>query len=149
MPVTFRVTRGAGSITQADTVTNSFGIAQAVATLGPNPGSNIFVGSAGGLTVQFQNRARAQPVITQASIVNAASQQLANGIVPGSYITLYGTGLSDTTNVATTVSLPLALDGVSVSFDAPGASLAGAQIMAGPIAEYTLDHAARYQHRTP
>ncbi len=31
----------------------------------------------------------------------------------------------------------------------PGASLAGAQIMAGPIAEYTLDHAARYQHRTP
>ena len=125
LPVTFRVTRGGGVITQADTVTNSFGIAQAVATLGPNPGTNIFVGSAGGLTVQFQDDARAQPVVAQAGIVNAASQQLANGIVPGSYITLYGTGLSDVTDVATSATLPLALDDVSVSFNAPGISLAG------------------------
>lgn len=38
-------------------------------------------------------------------------------------MSLYGTGLSDTTNTATTASLPLAIDYVNVSFDVPSAGL--------------------------
>jgi len=125
LPVIFTVTRGGGTLSQVDSVTNAFGIATAVATLGPNPGTNVFVGRAGGLTVQFQDTARAQPTLAPTGVVNAASSQLGAGIVPGSYITLYGTGLSDTTNLSNTVTLPLALDEVSVSFDAPGVSLPG------------------------
>ncbi|MDQ6675941.1 MAG: hypothetical protein M3Z09_01440 [Acidobacteriota bacterium] len=56
-------------------------------------------------------------------IVDAASSQLGSGIVPGSYISIYGTGLSDSSSVATTAALPLALDSVSVSFDVPSANL--------------------------
>ncbi len=125
LPVTFTVTRGGGTLSWVDSVTNAFGIATAVATLGPNPGTNVFVGRAGGLTVQFQDTARAQPILAPTGVVNAASSQLGAGVVPGSYITLYGTGLSDTTSLSNTAILPLALDDVSVSFDAPGVSLPG------------------------
>jgi len=125
LTVKFSVTRGGGSLTQVDSVTNVFGIATAVATLGPNPGINVFVGKAGTLTIKFQDSGRAQPTLVPTGIVNAASSQLANGIVPGSYISLYGTDLSETTKISATAVLPLALDGVSVSFDAPGVSLPG------------------------
>jgi len=123
LPVRFSVTRGGGAISDADTTTNQFGIAQAVAKFGPSPGSNIFVGSAGGLTVQFQDDARAQPTIAPGGVLDAASSKLGNGIVPGSYISIYGTGLSDSNSVATTAALPLALAAVSVSFDVPSAGL--------------------------
>lgn len=125
LPVRFSVSRGGGSLTKSDSVTNAFGIATAVATLGPNPGANVFVGIAGGLTVRFEDDARAQPTIAETGVLNAASSALGDGIVPGSYISIYGSGLSDTTNVSPTPTLPLALDSVSVSFDAPGVSLPG------------------------
>jgi uncharacterized protein (TIGR03437 family) len=48
-----------------------------------------------------------------------------NGLAPGSYATIGGAGLSDSTRVFNTPYLPLSLAGVSVSFDAPGLSLPG------------------------
>ena len=125
LPVTFSVRSGGGTISEADRTTDSFGIAQALATLGSNAGSNVYTGRAGNLTVQFNDVARLQPTISPNGIVDAASNQLKNGIVPGSYITLYGTGLSDSSAVAMTSSLPYALNDVSVSFDAPNVSAAG------------------------
>ena len=44
---------------------------------------------------------------------------------PGSYISIFGTDLSDTTLVESTPSLPLSLGQVSVSFDGGGKSLPG------------------------
>ena len=48
---------------------------------------------------------------------------MGNGVAPGSYISLFGTGLSDDTNGATTGFLPLGIDNVAVSFDVPSAGL--------------------------
>ena len=122
--VRWTATRG-GAISQPDLVTDAFGIAEAVATLGPTPGINLYTGQAGGLTVQFQDDARARPTLAPSGVVNAASSQLGPGIVPGSYITLYGSNLSDATIVASGSTLPLALGDVSVSFDTPTLSLPG------------------------
>jgi uncharacterized protein (TIGR03437 family) len=63
-----------------------------------------------------------KPAISANGAVNAASFQ-AGPAAPGSYISLFGTGLSDDTRAATTASLPLSLDSVSVSFDVPAANL--------------------------
>ena len=102
-PVTFTVKQGGGSATvfNQDSATDSFGIAGANITLGATPctGScNITVtGTAGALRTTFVNQSRPVPAITAAGVVDAASSQAGNGIVPGSYITIYGTGLSDST----------------------------------------------------
>ena len=99
------------------------GIAGAVATCGPNPGDVQFTGDAGGLAVTFSGSARLSPVIAPNGAVNAASFQAGSGAAPGSYISLFGTGLSDSTDSATTASLPLSIDSASVSFDVPSANL--------------------------
>jgi uncharacterized protein (TIGR03437 family) len=53
--------------------------------------------------------------------VNAASFD--TPVAPGSYITIFGSGLSDTTDSATTPFLPLAIDFALVSFDVPAANI--------------------------
>src|SRR5579883_2167410 len=123
LPVTFSVTQGGGTIKTPDQSTDSNGIAYADAYLGPNPGQQAFAGQAGGLTVTFSGTGRLLPTIAANGVVDAASFQVGKGVAPGSYISIFGTGLSDDTNVATTTSLPLALDQVSVSFDVPAAGL--------------------------
>jgi uncharacterized protein (TIGR03437 family) len=52
-------------------------------------------------------------------VVNAASGQAGRGFAPGSYISIFGRGLSEVTKVFTTPYLPLSLAGVAVSFDVP------------------------------
>src|ERR1035438_1027791 len=47
------------------------------------------------------------------------------GLAPGSYISIFGSDLSDTTLVESTQSLPVSLGLVSVSFDGGGMSLPG------------------------
>lgn len=122
-PVQFKVVKGGGSIQQPDSVTDSDGIAFAGATYGSQAGDQIFSATAGGLTATFTDTARAEPVIKSGGAVNAASFQAGQGVAPGSYITLFGTGLSDDTGVANTVSLPLSIHNVSVSFDVPSANI--------------------------
>jgi uncharacterized protein (TIGR03437 family) len=51
--------------------------------------------------------------------VNVASFQAGQGFAPGSYIVIYGRGLSESTAGFRTGYLPLSLAGVSVSFDVP------------------------------
>src|SRR5207237_1009991 len=58
-------------------------------------------------------------------IVNAGSHVAGKGVAPGSYVEIYGSGLSEAARVASTPYLPVALAGVSVSFDAPGISVPG------------------------
>ena len=59
-------------------------------------------------------------------MVNAAPPfQVGQGLAPGSYISIFGSDLSDTTLAESTQSLPLSLGQVSVSFDGGGKSLPG------------------------
>jgi uncharacterized protein (TIGR03437 family) len=77
----------------------------------------------GGMQVLFDGTARLNPTISPNSAVNASSFRVGQGVAPGSYIALFGTGLSDTTDVFTTPYLPLAIDNVSVSFDVTSAGI--------------------------
>ena len=123
LPVQFAVASGGGSISQPDAKTDANGIAGAVATCGPNPVDGRFTGTAGGLTVKFSGFARLSPVIAPNGAVNAASFLVGPGMAPGSYISLFGTGLSDFTDGAISLPLPLSIDSASVSFDVPSANL--------------------------
>ena len=52
-----------------------------------------------------------------------ASYDATKPIVPGSYVAIFGTNLSDYSDVYGTLVLPLAIDYVHVSFDVPSANL--------------------------
>ena len=54
-----------------------------------------------------------------------ASGQVGQGLAPGSYISIFGTNLATATQAASTLSLPVVLSTVSVSFDGGGLSLPG------------------------
>jgi uncharacterized protein (TIGR03437 family) len=126
-PLTFNVVQGGGKVTGGDAQSFALGNAAGFVNLGPNQGDQIFNATvpAGGLTVQFNGYARVYPAITASRVVDAASFQVGKGLAPGSYITIFGTALSDATQVESTTSLPVALSDVSVSFDGGGLSLPG------------------------
>ncbi len=122
-PVRFRVTLGGGSIDTADLQTDIYGIAAAKVYLGPQLGEQEFTAEAGGMTVYFNGRARVPPAIETGGVVNAASFERNKPVAPGSYIAIFGRGLSETTRVFSTPYLPLSLARVSVSFDVPAKNL--------------------------
>lgn len=123
VPVRFRATLGGGYVEEADPATDIYGIAAARIVLGPLLGEQQFVAEAGGLTVPFDGWARLRPTIFSGGVVNAASFTRGAPVAPGSYIAIFGRGLADTIRVFSTPYLPLALAGVSVSFDAPQRNL--------------------------
>ena len=121
-PVSFS-SRGGGRLAQADNVTDAYGIAAAQPVLGAQPGNYSFTAAAGGMSLTFSGTARAQPNVPANGVADAASFDDTHPIAPGSYIAIFGSGLSDTTDAATTPVLPLAIDFVHVSFDARSAGL--------------------------
>lgn len=122
VPVTFTAPSG-GAIQTPDLATDANGVAAAFPVLGSQPGNYSFVATAGGLRVTFSGNARLKPNIPPRSVLNAASFDPNGVIVPGSYITIFGTGLSDRTAFGATLRLPLSLNQVSVSFDVPSAGI--------------------------
>ena len=52
--------------------TDNYGTAAAALVLGPNPGSNVYLATAGGLTASFTATGIAQPAILANGAVNAA-----------------------------------------------------------------------------
>ncbi|MFB3829239.1 MAG: S8 family serine peptidase [Bryobacteraceae bacterium] len=132
VPVTFRVTRGGGTVYQPDARTDQYGIAGAGATFGPFAGPQQFVATAGGLTQTFDASARTRPTISTGGVVNAATFLPSPGVAPGSYITIFGTALSDQIGTARSASLPFSLGGASVAFDAEEVSVAGRLYYASP-----------------
>jgi uncharacterized protein (TIGR03437 family) len=77
--------------------------------------------NAGGITWTFTGSARLKPNIGAGGIVNAADY--GPTVAPGSYVSIFGTGLSDATDAAETSRLPLSIDLATVSFDAPSAGI--------------------------
>ena len=120
----FNVVTGGGSIDAAYTTTSQ-GIGFAEVNIGAQPGDQIFTAAAGGLTVEFDGYAAPLPAINGNGVVNASSNQVGQGLAPGSYISIYGASLADALVFSPTLSLPVSLGTVSVSFDGGGLSLPG------------------------
>jgi uncharacterized protein (TIGR03437 family) len=121
----FNVVKGGGSIDVADTVTDRAGMAFAQVNIGPQPGDQIFTATAGGLTVEFDGYAVFPPAINGNGAVNTGSFQVGQGLAPGSYISIFGTSLADAIVGTPTLSLPVSVGTVSVSFDGGSLSLPG------------------------
>ena len=122
VPVSF-TPRNGGRIAYADSATDANGVAAAQPVLGSQPGNYSFTVAAGGLRYTASGYARMQPTISPGGVINAAAADAGTPVAPGSYISIFGAGLSDTTNQATAAILPLAIDYVNVSFDVPSAHI--------------------------
>jgi len=134
-PVLFRIQSGGGKFDSnpslgGDLRTDRLGNAAVWVDLGRLQGEQVFSGTVGSGSVQltqvFDGYARRLPVVAGNGVVNAAPPyQVGQGLAPGSYISIFGGDLADTTLVESTPSLPLSLGAVSVSFDGGGKSLPG------------------------
>jgi minor extracellular serine protease Vpr len=115
-------------------VTDRNGVAGTEAFLGSTPGDYNFTVSAGRMSLNFLATALRQPALAPGGVANAASFESGKPVAPGSYISLFGTDLSQTTASASTARLPLVMDHVTVSFDVPsaGLSLPGHMIFVSP-----------------
>jgi minor extracellular serine protease Vpr len=103
------------------TTTDINGVAYATPNLGSTVGTQSFTATVNGMTVPFDGNARVTPAINPGGIVDAASGKF-SAVAPGSWISIYGTNLSDYTDNAFSVPFPLGIDYVAFSFDAGCAS---------------------------
>jgi uncharacterized protein (TIGR03437 family) len=125
-PVAWRVTSGTGKIVLGDVSTFANGLTAATVDLSATPGNQSFSGSVGGLTAAFDAFGRPFFGINAGGVLNAASNDTnGGGLAPGSYISIYGTDLADTTSIANTASLPLSLAQTAVRFEAGSTILPG------------------------
>jgi minor extracellular serine protease Vpr len=120
----------------ADTRTDKYGIAGAKLVLSNTIGdqevdARIGTGSQA-LTYPFFSTARPAPAVFSGGIVDSASGLALQGFAPGSYLTMYGSNLSDSfmefssifpQNFPYAYYLPISLGNVSVSFDVPDAGI--------------------------
>jgi minor extracellular serine protease Vpr len=123
MPVRFAP---ASAIYAATPATDPLGIAEAYLFSQDQTGDQSFsadlLNNSG--TVEFPGRTRALPQISANGIADAASYSVpVGGFAPGSYISIFGSGLSESYLAVFTPYLPLSLAGVSVSFDVPAANI--------------------------
>jgi minor extracellular serine protease Vpr len=131
-PVSFSAVGGGGSLQFPDATTDIYGLAGAEPVLGPAPGVNAFIAITGGLSAEFDATARLQPTISTNGVVDAASFVATRAVAPGSYVAIFGSNLSDVTQVASTPNLPVAIGDVSVSFDSSTTSAPGHLFFATP-----------------
>jgi len=125
-PANFTVKQGKATITGGDQQTFLYGIAGVLIDFASDTGDQIFTGTAGGLSVEFDGFSRQLPTLPAGSVVSAApNSQAGQGMAPGSYISIFGSALSDATAIVSTPSLPVSLAGVGISFDGGGLSLPG------------------------
>ena len=124
-PVQFSVAKGGGSIALGDATTTNYGYAAANVNMGTTLGDLFFQASAGGLSYLFQWTVRNYPTIAPNGVVDAATGKAGQGFAPGSFISIFGSNLSDATEVYSTPSLPISLSYGSITFDAGGLSLPG------------------------
>jgi adhesin/invasin len=138
LPVTFTVVSGGGSIQTPDQQTDANGVAGAGITLGPQVGTTQeFDVTVAGTTIGIGGTARAIPTISPAGAVSSASFRAGPGVVPGSYISLFGSALADVTGNAYALPLPLAISETSVGFEVPTANppiaLPGSMLYVAPL----------------
>jgi uncharacterized protein (TIGR03437 family) len=110
----------AESVYAATRATDDKGIAEAYLQTSAQIGEQSFQAIlAGGVNSEFRGRTRPQPDIAANGVRDAASALAPEAFAPGSYISLFGSGLSEGLGGFQTAYLPPSLAGVSVSFDSP------------------------------
>ncbi|MBZ5584336.1 MAG: S8 family serine peptidase [Acidobacteriia bacterium] len=113
----------ANSTSLVTCTTDNYGFAYVDLQAGQTPGSTTITYEVSGVSsnrvMPFQATIRLVP--STAGVSDSAKGL--TPIAPGSYVSIYGTNLSDTRDVATTAILPLALDAVTVSFDVPSQNI--------------------------
>ena len=135
--VTFRNVSGEpactpnNSTTVVNCTTDNYGFAWVDVVLGGQVSTPTITVRAAGVTNTMDVYIMAQPTITTAGVVNAASSK--GPIAPGSYISIYGTDLvdpdylsnpnGDGPTLTTSNDLPMVIDGTTVSFDVPSAGI--------------------------
>ncbi|MGA2770593.1 MAG: S8 family serine peptidase [Bryobacteraceae bacterium] len=132
--VTFQSVPGepACSPNQSTTVTacatDNYGFAYVEVIMGPQTGVPTVTAVAAGISLQFYAYILAQPAIIAGGVVNAASYQ--GMVAPGSYVSIFGSNLVEADLLsnasgdgASWLPLPMAIDGVNVSFDVPSAGI--------------------------
>ena len=144
VPVSWATTQGGGSVVQdpnyTDSVTDGNGFAGATVILGSSPGDQEFTATVNGMVMPFDGYARTAPSIEPNGIVDAASFAGGKAVAPGSWISVFGTNMADTTqghdgvdgafaycSLCNVVNqpLPLGIDGAAFSFDTSNLSLPG------------------------
>lgn len=143
-PITWATTLGDGLVdpNYSDSSTDQNGIAGAVVDLGSSPGPQEFTASVYStpLTMPVDGYARSVPVIEPGGIVDGASFTAGKAVAPGSWISVFGNYMTDTTqghngtdlafaycsscNVVNQ-PLPMGIDGTAFSFDTATQSLPG------------------------
>jgi uncharacterized protein (TIGR03437 family) len=113
-------TRNSLTFSNSSTTTNAYGIAYTDVTINQT-GNVSFTAATGGQSFVFSGYGWQQPTISAGGVVNDASFD--SPIAPGSYIAIFGSNLSFFTDSTFHTTLPLSLDGVTVSFDVPSAKL--------------------------
>jgi len=121
-PITFSASPGA-RILGVDSTTDSYGIGGVQVLLGSMPGTYTINAVSGGQKFAFTASARAVPSIFSNGFANAGSANPNTAVAPGSYISIFGSALSDVTDSSSTARLPLAIDYVIVTFDVPSAGI--------------------------
>jgi hypothetical protein len=102
--------------------TDKYGFAWIDVVLGPTTGSDdVIVSASNALSNYIQIDIRQPPAIGAGGVVMNGS--FTAPVAPGSYVSIFGTGLTDYTDTATTATLPLSLDNVTVSVDVPSAGI--------------------------
>jgi uncharacterized protein (TIGR03437 family) len=119
------------STTTTSCGTDNYGFAWVGMVMGAQIATPTINVTAAGVTSPIYVYIVAQPTITTAGVVNAASSK--GPIAPGSYISIYGTNLvdpdylsnanGDGPTLTTSNDLPMVIDGTTVSFDVPSAGI--------------------------
>ena len=140
--VQWTVTQGNGSIlsgvNNTSTSTDQYGVAYATPVLGSTPGPQEFTATVAGMALPFDGYARNIPKINAGGIVDGATFTAGRAVSPGSWITVFGTNMSDITQGNNGVNaafdncslcsivnqpLPMGINGTAFSFDSSSLSL--------------------------
>ena len=117
LPMNYEVTTGGGSVFEADSQTDLFGVIAADVDFGSNVGPQDFRAAGGGLEVPFFNAARLKPTII--AVVNGAGFVSNRPVAPGSIVSIFGEALAEYSGSLRGLPMPLALKHVTVTFDFP------------------------------
>lgn len=107
--------------------TDAYGFASVAVTAGDTVGSYSIEGCVGACTATnqfeytFTGNIRRAATISAGGVVPAAGT--AGPLAPGSYFSIYGADLADSTAVTATARLPITIDHVSVTLDVPSAGI--------------------------
>jgi minor extracellular serine protease Vpr len=128
VPVRFYSTFGGGHVVngQVSATTDNLGIAFADVALGTQIGAQEFavdINNPPQFSIVFDGSVRVPLVVANNGVVDAASVRVGQGVAPGSYVSIFGSGLSDVARLYQTPYLPVSLGGVSVSFDVPSKNI--------------------------